>query len=147
MSDKLSKFFTLAELTTSQYATRKGISNIPTGQAMTNLVYTASKMDEVRNLLRFPVYVSSGYRSEEVNKAVGGSKTSSHVLGEAVDFVCPAYGSVDEVFDALRKSPLRYDQIINEGGQWIHIGFGKRLRHEQLKATFKNGLASYEVVK
>ena len=147
MSDKLSKFFTLAELTTSQYATRKGISNIPTGQAMTNLVYTASKMDEVRNLLRFPVYVSSGYRCEEVNKAVGGSKTSSHVLGEAVDFVCPGFGTPQEVFDALRKSPLRYDQIINEGS-WVHLGFGKQLRHEQKIAHFAKGKkTTYEVVK
>ena len=65
---------------------------------------------------------------------------------QAVDFTCPQYGSVQEVFDAIRKSPLRYDQAINEQG-WIHLGFGKQLRHEQLVATFKNGLASYQVIK
>ena len=147
MSDKLSKYFTLQELTASQYATRAGISNVPTGQEMTNLVYTASKMDEVRKLLGFPIYISSGYRSPEVNRMVGGANTSNHLTGEAVDFTCPQYGSVEEVFNAIRKSPLRYDQIICEGGRWIHLGFGKQLRHEQMIATFKNGLAVYEVVK
>ena len=131
MNDKLSKFFTLAELTTSQYATRKGISNIPTGQEMLNLVATAAKMDEVRKLLGKPIYVSSGFRNPVVNEAVGGSDTSSHLTGQAIDFTCPEFGTVEEVFDAIRKSSLRYDQIINEYSQWCHLGFGRQLRHEQ----------------
>ena len=148
MSDKLSQYFTLEELTQSQYATRKGISNIPTGVYMQNLVYTASKMDEVRKLLGKPVIVSSGYRSTVVNLAIGGSPTSSHTAGLAVDFTCPEFGAVEEVFNAIRKSPLRYDQIINEGDSWCHLGFGDRLRHQQLKATFSStGHASYKDVK
>jgi putative chitinase len=144
---KLSKYFTLEELTQSQYATRKGIDNTPSGQEMTNLVSTAVKMDEVRKLLGKPVYVSSGYRNAAVNLAVGGSATSSHTTGQAVDFTCPEFGTVEEVFNAIAKSALRYDQLINEGNRWIHLGFGRQLRHEKLKATFKNGLATYEVVK
>ena len=143
---KLSRYFSLEELTVSQYATRKGIANVPSGLEMMNLMETAKKMDDVRRLLGKPIYVSSGYRNAAVNLAVGGSATSSHSVGLAVDFTCPEYGSVKEVFDAIRKSALRYDQIIDEGG-WVHLGFGRQLRHEQLKATFKNGLASYEVVK
>ena len=146
MSDKISRYFTLQELTVSQYATRKGISNIPTGQDMTNLVMTAAKMDEVRQLLGKPIYVSSGYRNPAVNLAVGGSATSSHTSGLAVDFVCPEFGTVKEVFDAIRKSSLRYDQIIDEGG-WCHLGFGRQQRLQQLKATFSKGRATYEVVK
>ena len=145
--NKLSKYFTLEELTVSQYATRKGISNIPSGQDMTNLVMTAAKMDEVRQLLGKPIYVSSGYRNPAVNLAVGGSATSSHTSGLAVDFVCPEYGSVKEVFDAIRKSSLRYDQVINEGDDWVHLGFGRQQRLQQLKATFSKGRATYEVVK
>jgi hypothetical protein len=144
---KLSQYFTLEELTQSQYATRKGISNMPSGQEMTNLVSTATKMDEVRKLLGKPIYVSSGYRSPAVNLAIGGSATSSHTAGLAVDFTCPEFGTVEEVFVAIAKSALRYDQLIQEGGRWIHLGFGRQLRHEKLRATFKNGLATYEVVK
>ena len=146
MSDKLSQYFTLQELTQSQYATRKGISNLPTGVYMQNLVYTASKMDEVRKLLGKPVIVSSGYRSTVVNLAIGGSATSSHTAGLAVDFTCPEFGTVEEVFNAICKSPLRYDQIIDEQN-WVHLGFGDRLRHQQLKATFANGKVTYEDVK
>ena len=131
MSDKLSQYFTLQELTKSQYATRKGISNLPTGIYMQNLVATAAKMDEVRKLLGKPIYVSSGYRNPAVNDAVGGSPTSSHMSGQAIDFTCPEFGTVQEVFDAIRKSPIRYDQVLNEYDQWCHLGFGDRLRHEQ----------------
>jgi len=145
---RLSQYFNLEEMTVSQYAVRKGIANIPTGQEMPNLMEIAQKMDEVRRLLGKPIYVSSGFRNPEVNKAVGGSATSDHVKGLAVDFTCPEFGTVKEVFDAIRKSALRYDQIISEfDGSWVHIGFGKRLRHEQLIAKRINGKVVYEVAK
>ena len=139
MSDKISQYFTLQELTKSQYATRKGISNIPTGQEMLNLVATAAKMDEVRKLLGKPIYVSSGFRNPAVNEAVGGSPTSSHLSGQAIDFTCPEFGTVQEVFDAIRKSALRYDQVLNEFDAWCHLGFGRQLRHEQWVYKRVNG--------
>ena len=143
----ISKYFSLSELTKSSYAARKGIDNIPTGQNLINLTAAAVKLDEVRKLLGKPIYVSSGYRCPEVNTAVGGSKTSTHLTGEAFDFVCPEFGTVKEVFDAIRKSTLRYDQVLNEYNEWCHIGFGKQLRHQQLNVKRINGKTVYEVAK
>ena len=143
----LSKYFSLAELTKSSYAARLGIDNVPTGQNLINLKAAALKMDEVRKLLGKPIYISSGYRCPEVNAAVGGSKTSTHLTGEAFDFTCPEFGTVDRVFEAIRKSPLRYDQLLNEYQQWCHIGFGKQLRHQQLNVKRINGKTVYEVAK
>ena len=143
----LSKYFSLAELTKSSYAARLGIDNVPTGQNLINLKAAALKMDEVRKLLGKPIYISSGYRCPEVNAAVGGSKTSTHLTGEAFDFTCPEFGTVAQVFEAIRKSPLRYDQLLNEYQQWCHIGFGKQLRHQQLNVKRINGKTVYEVAK
>lgn len=147
MTTKLSQFFTLEELTVSQNAVRHGIDNTPKGEAMANLVETARKMDDVRKLLGKPIYVSSGYRNPQINAMAGSGLTSSHLSGLAVDFVCPEFGTVKQVFDAIRKSPIRFDQLIDETG-WCHIGFGPKLRHEQLKAIFVAGKKpTYEVVK
>ncbi|MFZ2972228.1 MAG: D-Ala-D-Ala carboxypeptidase family metallohydrolase [Ferribacterium limneticum] len=129
---KLSKYFTLDELTFSQTAARIGIDNTPSMEMANQLGLTAYHMDKVRELLGHPVIVSSGYRSPELNAAVRGSATSSHVRGEAVDFTCPGYGSVREVFDAIRESDICFDQLIVEFGRWVHIGFDARMRGQCL---------------
>lgn len=127
---KLSEYFTLEELTTSQYAARNNLSNIPGGEILENLKKTAQKMDHVRRLLGHPVIVSSGYRSPEVNNAVGGSNTSDHMNGLSVDFICPAFGNVESIVDKIDKSGVEFDQLINEFGKWVHIGFGSKMRRQ-----------------
>lgn len=127
---KLSKYFTLEELTFSQEAARRGIDNSPSMELANTLAFTAYQMDKVRDLLGHPVLVSSGYRSPELNAAVGGSITSSHMRGEAIDFTCPGFGSVREVFDEIRNSHIPFDQLIVEFGRWVHIGFGEKMRKE-----------------
>lgn len=127
---KLSEFFTLEELTISQQAARSGVNNIPSGELLDNLKKTAFIMDKIRRLLGRPVIVSSGYRSAEVNKAVGGSLTSDHVNGLAVDFICPGFGDVDDIVEKIDKSGIEFDQLFNEYGRWVHIGFGSRMRRQ-----------------
>ena len=90
---QLSKYFSLPELVVSQSAARRGLKNIPFGKQLDNLRSTAEKMDAIREMLGKPVLVSSGYRNAEVNALVGGSKTSAHLQGLAVDFTCPGYGN------------------------------------------------------
>lgn len=136
----LSKYFTLEEMCASQTAARKRIDNTPTAEQLENLRETCRYMDRVRELLEHPVLVSSGFRSPKLNAAVGGSKTSSHMLGYAVDFTCPGYGSVEEVFEYLKQalpgSGINYDQLIHEfpdsPGSWVHLGFGPEMRHQKL---------------
>ena len=80
-----------------------------------------------------PIYVNSGYRSEALNKAVGGSKTSQHVLGMAADIDTRTREGNIELFDLIAKN-LSFDQLIDEKDySWIHVSFDpKRLRNQIL---------------
>ncbi len=102
-------------------------------------------MERVRTLLGDqPIVVHSGYRSLEVNNAVGGVGTSAHCRGLACDFVCPAFGTPVEVARAILKSDLQYDQLILEY-RWVHVGLvrdGSLSRHEAL--TKRSRWAAYE---
>jgi len=121
----LTPHFTLEEFTASQTASRLGISNIPTGQAMDNVKRTAETMERVRELLGGkPILISSGYRSPEVNRAVGGAANSAHLSGLAVDFTCPGFGDPLDICHALeaRLQDLRVDQLIYEFSSWVHLG-------------------------
>ena len=132
---QLSKYFALSEMTVSQSAARRGMKNIPFGKQLDNLRSTAEKMDAIREMLGHPVLVSSGYRNAEVNALVGGSKTSAHLQGLAVDFTCPGYGNPLAVARAILASGIEFDQLIHEFGSWVHIGFaepGKPSRRQTL---------------
>lgn len=118
---QLTKHFSLAEMTT----TSTGLPNIPTGQLLANLKYTAEQMEIVRQILgNKPITINSAYRSDAVNKAVGGVLTSAHSFGFGVDFVCPAFGTPYDICVAIAKSGLKFDQLIHEKRRWVHIGFG-----------------------
>lgn len=129
---KLSMFFTLEEMTRSPKAEADGIDNAPTLDALVNLQTTALKLDAVRKLLGKAVLISSGYRGQALNKAVGGSVTSAHMSGNAVDFTCPAFGTPVQVFDRIRHSGIKFDQLICEKNRWVHIGFGAKNRGQCL---------------
>ena len=133
----LSKYFSLEELTHSDEATRKHIDNTPSAEIVENLRETAMAADRVREFLGHPILVSSGYRSPKLNAAIGGSKTSSHMQGFAMDTKCPAFGTPRQVFEALKTSGLFFDQLILEfpdspSGGWVHIGFAPEMRNEKL---------------
>lgn len=129
----LSPHFTLAEMTVSQTAARRGIDNTPPPEVVARLRKTAQGMEGVRVVLGgAPILISSGYRSPAVNSAVGGAKSSQHMTGEAVDFTAPRFGSVVDVFDAIRRSGIKYDQLIQEFGSWVHISFSDKPRGQAL---------------
>lgn len=135
---KLSKYFTLEELIASQYATRHGIDNYPrTPDLLVNLTRLAKLLDIVRDTLGKPVYVSSGYRCQALNDVISTiGRRSTHILGLAADIVCPQYGTPFEVFQAIRSSGLKYDQLILEFSRspsgWVHLGFDTRMRQQAL---------------
>lgn len=120
---RLSTYFTLAEMTASDYAARHGMDNTPDPIALENLRYTATQLDRVRSLLGVPVIVSSAYRAPRVNEAVGGAKRSQHMLGQAVDFIAPSFGSPRAVALFIAHSHIPFDQLILEYGRWVHISF------------------------
>ena len=147
----MAKYFTLDELTYSATAVKKGIDNTPTEDAKNNLIELMEVLDGIRegwtekckenNWGSASIVVNSGYRCNALNKAVGGSQTSAHVLGTAAD-IEPKNGRNKEFYDYckeyLRDKP--FDQLINEKPingipSWIHIGLKNR-NGEQRRMVF-----------
>jgi zinc D-Ala-D-Ala carboxypeptidase len=142
---KLSEHFTLEELSFSEAAARLGLDNTPTSIVITNLGLLAAVMERIRTLLGDrPIVVHSGYRSTEVNHALGGVVTSAHCRGLACDFVCSAFGTPAEVALAILKSDLEYDQLILEYG-WVHVGLAQQgLLSRREALTKRSPGAAYE---
>lgn len=118
----LSPHFTLEELTHSELALRLGVDNTPPPAIVERLRRTAESMEQVRALLGCRIFVSSGFRSERVNVLVGGSPTSQHCKGEAVDFTAPAFGTPRAICQELVAGGIDFDQLIYEGA-WVHVSF------------------------
>lgn len=130
---KLSPNFTLAEMTVSQTASRRGIDNTPGQKEIAALTMVCQNvLEPIRAHYKRPVIVSSGYRSPRVNKLVGGSETSQHPLGEAVDFRVPGVSNYELCKWMERK--LQYDQLIYEYGEsgWVHASWAAKNRNMEL---------------
>lgn len=138
----LSTHFSLSEFVTSQTAERLGIDNTPPQAVMRAILRTATGMEGVRTLLCAPIIISSGYRSPALNKSIGGASNSQHMKGEAVDFICPGYGSPLKICKAIVASGIKFDQLIQEG-KWVHISFSDANRREVLTANFDPAGATY----
>lgn len=139
---KISKYFTLHDATYSITAEERKINNSPNDIQLTDIKNTAESMDTVQELLGHPVSVSSWFRNKKLNVAVGGSITSSHLSGKAVDFSCPAFGTIEEVCKKIRDSGIKFDQLIWEQSgskQWCHLGFGSRMRQQVMSWSPEKG--------
>lgn len=129
---QLSSHFKLSELIQSQTALRRNLDNYPKDPAVIeNLKALCIKvLEPVRVHYGKSITPSSGYRSPVVNGAVGGSKTSQHMTGEAVDFVVPGV-PCDQVVQWIQKN-LTYDQLILEyynpakGTGWVHCSYRRQ---------------------
>lgn len=138
----MSEHFSIAELTFSQTATRRGIDNTPSEQVSANLRRLMETLELVRALVGKPLMISSGYRSPALNIAVGGAKDSAHVQGLAAD-INVAGMTPKTLAGLIRDSGIAFDQLIYEG-TWVHIGLAAgTLRQEVLTANFSNGHATY----
>ena len=122
LSPSLSPHFTLAQLTHSDTALEHSITNTPAPAHLENLRRLATALEEIRQMLRHPLVISSAYRCPELNRLVGGVPASRHALGLAADFICPAFGTPLEIARAIAASPIHFDQIIHEYGRWVHFG-------------------------
>lgn len=119
---KLSANFYLSEMTVSDTAARLGIDNTPGQHELQNLFKLAALLEQVRKALgNKPILVTSGYRGIELNRRIGGSTTSEHVLGLAADFTCPAFGTVRQTCKAIVAAGIPFGQLIDEFGRWVHI--------------------------
>lgn len=130
---KLSKNLSLSEVLVSQTAKRLGISNNPTEEHLENLKDIAiSVFQPIREHFNTAIYVSSGYRSLELNSALSGSsKTSAHMRGKALDLDADVYKGVTnaEIFYYIKEN-LVFDKLIWEAGNenepdWVHVSFSR----------------------
>ena len=135
MADRISEHISYKEATHSNTALRRGIDNIP-------------DVEEIEN-----IKINSFYRSPELNVAIGGSKTSQHCHGQAMD-LDDTYGhrTNASMFTYIRNH-LDFDQLIWEFGDdknpaWIHVSYVSEdeNRHRCLKAVKKSGKTTYELI-
>lgn len=139
MNTPVTMHFSIEEMYASDTAKRLGIDNKPTTQKMINLVYLcAFVLEPLRVAIDKPIRISSGYRCERLNKAVGGVYNSQHLKGQAADIDIQddmEFGR--KIFDYI-KNHLPFDQLIWEhnpktGSYWVHVSyvfpdFGKNRR-------------------
>jgi zinc D-Ala-D-Ala carboxypeptidase len=131
----LSAHFTLDELVRSQTAARMGIDNTPSAAIIDNLRLACVGLEKVRHILGDnPLQISSGYRCPDLNRAIGGVPNSAHAQGFAIDFTCDAYGTPFAIAKRLSQyyAELRFDQLIYEFQDWVHIAFDPRARGDTL---------------
>jgi hypothetical protein len=148
---KLSEHLSLSEVTRSESAKRNQISNMPTGEHIANFMLLAEKIFEpIREHFGVPIHISSGYRSKELNAKIGGSATSQHCKGQAIDIDMD--GSTNGVTNAdvfnYIKDNLPFDQLIWELGNdtnpdWVHVSYNVKQRGEILKAVKINNVTKY----
>ncbi len=147
----ISEHITLSEAVHSNTAKRKGIKNMPSPEAVLAMSKLAENVFEpLRAHVGGPIKVNSMFRSEELNKAIGGSKTSQHCKGEAIDIDdIHGYATNAEMFMFIWDN-LDFDQLIWEFGndenpRWIHVSYKNKKdnRKDVLKAKYKGGRVTY----
>jgi len=125
---RLTPNFSLEQLIYSETAERERIDNTPGTDVVDNLRLLAEGLEQVRILTGYPLEISSGYRCPELNRRVGGAKTSQHTLGLAADFTCAEFGPPVDIIKAIRGSGIEFDQCILEYAKWVHISFSRTPR-------------------
>ena len=133
------KYFELKEFVASAMAKKKGIDNTPSFEVVSHLDDLVDEiLDPLRAAYGQPISVTSGYRCPALNKAVGGSDTSAHMIGYAADL--QVGGSFtkfrDFVVDWVKKTGAKFDQVLLEtnsktGAKWIHIGLKNNLGQQR----------------
>lgn len=146
---KLSPHLDLSEVIRSDSAKRNGISNMPTPEHIENFKLLAEKIFEpIREHFCVPIRISSGYRSKELNAKIGGSATSQHCKGQAIDIDNDGTSITNkQIFDYI-KDNLPFDQLIWEFGNedncdWVHVSYVPNGRKQILKAFKMNGTTKY----
>lgn len=124
------KHFKLEEL----LVTNSDKDNTPSWEAIVNLSKLCEHvLDPLRIAFKRPININSGFRSSEVNKAIGGAKNSQHCLGIAADITAGDKQINKELFDLILKSGLSFDQCIDEKNyQWIHISYSSIHNRQQI---------------
>jgi zinc D-Ala-D-Ala carboxypeptidase len=138
---RVSKNFLLSEFTNSSTAKRLGIDNEPTKKHLRNLQRTVDFLLQPLRDAVGPIRISSGYRNPSLNRAIGGSRSSQHCIGEALDLQFWEMGEMNNkaIYDWILDSGIEFDQMINEFDfSWIHVSLVKKGNRMQVLEAFKD---------
>tara|TARA_R100001015_G_C4514275_1_gene85061 strand:+ start:174 stop:641 length:468 start_codon:yes stop_codon:yes gene_type:complete len=145
----LSKNFQLNEFTKSVSAIRNGIDNSPSAEHIRNIqLLVKYVLQPLREGLNKPIRITSGYRSENLNKLIKGSKRSQHCKGQAADLQFKVDGVMNNkaIWDKVIELKLPFDQMINEFNySWIHISYNHEYNRKSLLEAYKeSGKTKYK---
>jgi len=152
--EKISKHISYKEATFSQTATRKDIDNTPSEEVLERMRTVAENVFEpLRAHVGGPIKINSFYRSIMLNTAIGGSKSSQHTRGEAIDIDDTLGNMSNKDMFTFIKDELDFDQLIwefgdNENPAWVHVSYvsPENNRRRILKASKVNGKTTYNVM-
>ncbi len=124
--------FKISELVKSKIAQEKNINNFPDINSLDNLLYLIFFcLQPIRNLIKKPVIITSGFRCKKLNNEVNGAINSQHLKGQAADFKINGMKPF-EIIEIIKKSDIVYDQLINEYDKWVHISYNKNKNRRQI---------------
>lgn len=132
------KYFTIDELCASDVARARNIPNHPTSDVRENLTRLIDRvLDPVREAWGGPVTVTSGFRAQLLNKAVGGVATSQHLSGEAADITVGSQADNRRLFELVvslqKEGKIQFDQLIDESNYaWVHISYRQGSNRSQI---------------
>ena len=144
--ERISKYVTYAEVTKSNQATALKLANIPNATQLNNLRLVCTNVfDKVREHFGKPIGISSGFRSVELNAKIGGSKTSQHCEGKALDIDGDIFGGINNklLFLYIKENCI-FDQLIWEFGSenapdWVHVSYNEGKNRGQVLRALKVG--------
>lgn len=126
--------FKISELIHSDTAVLYRINNMPDINSLDNMLnLIVYCLQPIRDKLKKPMKITSGYRCYELNKKVGGQLTSQHLKGQAIDFVVDGM-TPSQIVSFIKDNGFEYDQLINEYDKWVHISYN---RHNNRKQVLK----------
>ncbi len=138
---RLSKNFALSEITHSNTAKRLGIDNEPTKTHLQNMQNLVDNLLQPLRDAVGPIRISSGYRNPSLNRAIGGSRSSQHCKGQALDIQFWEMGQMNNkvIYEWILNSDIEFDQMINEFDfAWIHISLKDKGNRKQVLEAYKD---------
>lgn len=134
------KNFEPEEFIKSVTASTEGIdNNIYDKEVLDNMICTADKMQEIRDKLKSPIKINSGYRCLKLNRRIGSKDTSQHVKGQAIDFICPRFGTPKQIVEFLEDEGVEVDQCLLEFDRWVHLSIRSKENRNQFGEISSKG--------
>ena len=124
--------FKISELIHSDRAIEKNINNMPDINSLDNMLeLIVNCLQPIRDLIKKPMIITSGFRCAAVNILVGGAEKSQHTKGQAVDFKIDGMKPA-EIVSIIKESGIEFDQLINEYDSWVHVSYSKGKNRRQV---------------